>query len=88
MAVAQALAAAVGAEHINDLPISYDIAWYEQKAVLVLLTLLHLGVKGIRIGPTLPAFLAPNVATFLVETFGIKGIGSPEEDVAAMMAGA
>ncbi|WP_129629588.1 hydroxylamine reductase [Candidatus Oscillochloris fontis] len=86
--VAQALANAVGAKHINELPISYDIAWYEQKAVLVLLSLLHLGVKGIRLGPTLPAFLSPNVAAFLVENFAIKGIGSAEEDVAAMMAGA
>ncbi|NTV62273.1 MAG: hydroxylamine reductase [Oscillochloris sp.] len=86
--VAQALAAAVGAEHINDLPISYDIAWYEQKAVLVLLSLLSLGVKGIRLGPTLPAFLSPNVAAFLVENFAIKGIASADEDVAAMMAGA
>ncbi|EFO79894.1 hybrid cluster protein [Oscillochloris trichoides DG-6] len=86
--VAQALAQAVGAEHINDLPISYDIAWYEQKAVLVLLSLLHLGVKGIRLGPTLPAFLSPNVAAFLVQNFAIKGIGNASEDVAAMMAGA
>ncbi len=88
VAVAQALAAAVGAEHINDLPISYDIAWYEQKAVLVLLSLLHLGVKGIRLGPTLPAFLSPNVAAFLVENFAIKGIATAEQDVAAMMVGA
>ena len=88
VAVAQALAAAVGAEHINDLPISYDIAWYEQKAVLVLLALLHLGVKGIRLGPTLPAFLSPNVAAFLVETFDLKAIGSAQADVAAMLVGA
>ncbi|NTU82586.1 MAG: hydroxylamine reductase [Chloroflexales bacterium] len=88
VAVAQALADAVGAEHINDLPISYDIAWYEQKAVLVLLSLLHLGVKGIRLGPTLPAFLSPNVAAFLVQNFDLKGIGSAEEDVAAMLVGA
>lgn len=88
VAVAQALAEAVGVEHINQLPISYDIAWYEQKAVLVLLSLLHLGVKGIRLGPTLPAFLSPNVADFLVKTFDIKGIGTADEDVAAMLAGA
>lgn len=88
VAVAQALAAAVGAEHVNDLPISYDIGWYEQKAVLVLLALLHLGVKGIRLGPTLPAFLSPNVTSFLVQNFDLKGIGTAEEDVAAMMAGA
>nr|WP_281257196.1 hypothetical protein [Candidatus Viridilinea mediisalina] len=69
------------------MPISYDIAWYEQKAVLVLLSLLHLGVKGIRLGPTLPAFLSPNIANFLVETFAIKGIGTAEEDVEAMLMG-
>lgn len=76
-----------GLEDINELPISYDIAWYEQKAVAVLLSLLSLGVKGIRLGPTLPAFLSPNVAKVLVENFNIKPIGTVEEDVAAMMAG-
>jgi len=76
-----------GFEDINDLPISYDIAWYEQKAVTVLLSLLFLGVKGIRLGPTLPAFLSPNVVKVLVEKFDIKPIGSVEEDIAAMMAG-
>ncbi|MGB8247160.1 MAG: hydroxylamine reductase [Chlorobium sp.] len=76
-----------GLEDINDLPISFDIAWYEQKAVTVLLALLYLGVKGIRLGPTLPEFLTPNVAAVLVEKFGIKGIGTVEEDVDAMMAG-
>jgi hydroxylamine reductase len=75
-----------GLENINDLPIEYDIAWYEQKAVTVLLALLHLGVKGIRLGPTLPAFLSPNVAKVLVETFDIKGIGTAEADVQEMMA--
>lgn len=74
-------------EDINDLPISYDIAWYEQKAVIVLLALLFLGVKGIRLGPTLPAFLSPNVAKVLVENFDIKPIGEVEDDVAAMMEG-
>ena len=74
-------------ESINDLPLSFDIAWYEQKAVLVLLALLSLGVKGIRLGPTLPGFLSPNVANILVEKFDIKPIKTPEEDVAAMMAG-
>lgn len=74
-------------DDINDLPLSFDIAWYEQKAVLVLLALLSLGVKGIRLGPTLPGFLSPNVAQILVETFDIKAITTPEEDVAAMMAG-
>lgn len=76
-----------GLEDINDLPISYDIAWYEQKAVAVLLALLFLGVKGIRLGPTLPAFLSPNVVKVLVENFNIKPIGTVEEDIAAMMAG-
>ncbi|MBN2289401.1 MAG: hydroxylamine reductase [Candidatus Glassbacteria bacterium] len=76
-----------GLDDINDLPVSYDIAWYEQKAVAVLLALLFLGVKGIRLGPTLPAFLSPNVAKVLVEKFDIKPIGKVEEDVAAMMAG-
>ncbi len=74
-------------EDINDLPISFDIAWYEQKAVLVLLALLYLGVKGIRLGPTLPGFLSPGVANILVERFDIKGITTAEEDVEAMMAG-
>lgn len=66
---------------INELPISYNIAWYEQKAVIVLLALLHLGVKNIKLGPTLPAFLSPNVANVLVNTFGINGIGTVEEDL-------
>jgi len=74
-----------GLEDINDLPISYNIAWYEQKAVIVLLALLYLGVKNIHLGPTLPAFLTPNVATVLVEKFGIAGIGTPKEDVALFM---
>ncbi|NQT27145.1 hydroxylamine reductase [candidate division KSB1 bacterium] len=76
-----------GLEDINDLPISYDIAWYEQKAVAVLLALLHLGVKGIRLGPTLPAFLSPNVVKVLVDNFNIKPIGDVKVDVEAMMAG-
>lgn len=70
-----------GLDDINDLPIVYNIAWYEQKAVIVLLALLHLGVKNIHLGPTLPAFLSPNVANVLVETFGIAGIGSVEDDL-------
>lgn len=86
--VALKLKEAFGLEDINDLPISYDIAWYEQKAVCVLLGLLHLGVKGIRLGPTLPAFLSPNVAKILMETFDIKPIGTVADDVAAIMAGA
>jgi hydroxylamine reductase len=76
-----------GVESINDLPISFDIAWYEQKAVAVLLALLSLGVKGIRIGPTLPAFLSPNVVKVLVEKFDIKPIGEVKADVEAIMAG-
>ncbi|MCK9362485.1 MAG: hydroxylamine reductase [Syntrophales bacterium] len=76
-----------GLADINDLPISYDIAWYEQKAVAVLLALLFLGVKGIRLGPTLPAFLSPAVVNVLVEKFNIKPIGSVQDDIEAMMAG-
>jgi len=71
---------------INDLPIAYNIAWYEQKAVIVLLALLYLGVKNIHLGPTLPAFLSPNVANVLVNTFGIAGIGSVEDDIKLFMA--
>lgn len=70
-----------GLEDINDLPLVFNIAWYEQKAVIVLLALLHLGVKNIHLGPTLPAFLSPNVASVLVENFGIAGIGTVEEDL-------
>lgn len=66
---------------INELPLAYNIAWYEQKAVIVLLALLYLGVKNIHLGPTLPAFLSPNVAKVLVEKFGIAGIGTVEEDM-------
>ncbi|MFA6010465.1 MAG: hydroxylamine reductase [Desulfobacteraceae bacterium] len=76
-----------GLSDINELPISFDIAWYEQKAVAVLLALLFLGVKGIRLGPTLPGFLSPTVANVLVEKFNIKLIGNVEEDISAMMAG-
>lgn len=68
-------------EDINDLPIVYNIAWYEQKAVIVLLALLYLGVKNIHLGPTLPAFLSPNVAKVLVDNFGIAGIGTVESDL-------
>ena len=70
-----------GLDDINDLPIIYNIAWYEQKAVIVLLSLLYLGVKNIHLGPTLPAFLSPNVAKVLVDNFGIAGINSVEEDM-------
>ena len=74
-------------EDINELPISYDIAWYEQKAVAVLLALLFLGIKGIRLGPTLPAFLSPTVANVLVEKFEIKPIGTVQDDIEKMMKG-
>ncbi|MBA9084866.1 hydroxylamine reductase [Fontibacillus solani] len=70
-----------GLEDINELPISYNIAWYEQKAVIVLLALLYLGVKNIHLGPTLPAFLSPNVANVLVDQFGIGGITNVEDDM-------
>lgn len=70
-----------GLDDINDLPIAYNIAWYEQKAVIVLMALLYLGVKNIHLGPTLPAFLSPNVAKVLVENFGIAGISTVEEDL-------
>ncbi len=76
-----------GLEDINDLPISYDIGWYEQKAVAVLLALLFLGVKGIRLGPTLPAFVSPAVLKVLVDRFDIKPIGDVDSDIAAMMQG-
>ncbi len=85
--IALKLKEAFGLKDINDLPISYDIAWYEQKAVAVLLALLFLGVKGIRLGPTLPAFLSPAVAKVLVDKFAIKPIGTVQDDIAAMMKG-
>lgn len=68
-------------QDINELPIVYNIAWYEQKAVIVLLALLSLGVKNIHLGPSLPAFLSPNVANVLVENFIISSIRTPEEDI-------
>lgn len=73
-------------DDLNDLPIAYNIAWYEQKAVIVLLALLYLGVKNIHLGPTLPAFLSPNVANVLVEKFGISPIGEVDEDIEVLMA--
>jgi len=85
--IAQALAGAFNCS-VNDLPLSFDIAWYEQKAVIVLLALLSLGVKKIRLGPTLPAFLSPNVAKVIVEAFDLKPINTVEADVEAMMVGA
>ncbi len=74
-----------GANDINDLPIEFNIAWYEQKAVIVLLALLYLGIKNIHIGPTLPAFVSPNVLNVLVENFGLGGITSVEEDLKNMV---
>jgi len=85
--IALKLKEAFALNDINELPISFDIAWYEQKAVAVLLALLHLGVKGIRLGPTLPAFLSPNVAKVLVENFDIKPISDVKSDINSMMAG-
>jgi len=85
--IAQKLAEAFGLDDVNDLPVAYDIAWYEQKAVIVLLALLSLGVKHIRLGPTLPAFLSPNVAKVLTEQFDLRPITTVEEDVAAIVAG-
>ncbi len=79
--IALKLKEAFGLDDVNKLPISYNIAWYEQKAVIVLLALLYLGVKNIHLGPTLPAFLSPNVASVLVEKFGISGISNVEEDL-------
>ena len=84
--IAMKLQEVFGLDDINELPITYNIAWYEQKAVIVLLALLHLGVKNIHLGPTLPAFLSPNVVNVLVENFGIAGIASVEEDIKMFMA--
>jgi len=70
---------------VNELPLSLVVSWYEQKAVAILLTLLHLGVKNIRLGPSLPAFISPNVLNVLVEKFAIKPIGEVDEDLAEML---
>ncbi|MBN1902017.1 hydroxylamine reductase [Candidatus Sumerlaeota bacterium] len=85
--IALKLKEALGLNDINELPVSYDIAWYEQKAVAVLLALLSLGVKGIRLGPTLPASLSPNLLKVLVDKFDIKPIGTAQGDIIAMMEG-
>ena len=82
--IAVALADAFGCG-VNDLPLSMVLSWYEQKAVCILLTLLHLGIRNIRLGPTLPAFLSPNVLNFLVEKYGIAPITTPEEDLKAIL---
>jgi hydroxylamine reductase len=70
---------------VNDLPLSFVLSWYEQKAVVILLTLLHLGIKNMRIGPSLPAFIGPNVLNVLVQNFGLTPISTPEADLAAML---
>ena len=82
--IALALAEAFGCD-VNDLPLSMVLSWYEQKAVCILLTLLHLGIRHIRLGPTLPAFLSPNVLHFLVEKYGISSITTPEADLRAIL---
>lgn len=83
--IAMALKDAFGLEDLNDLPVAYNIAWYEQKAVIVLLALLSLNIKNIHLGPTLPAFLSPNVVNVLVNNFGIAGITTVDEDMKIMM---
>jgi hydroxylamine reductase len=70
---------------VNELPLSLVLSWYEQKAVAILLSLLHLGIRDIRLGPTLPSFLTPNVLNYLVENFAIKPITTPDEDLAAIL---
>ena len=83
--IAQKLAEAFKLTSVNELPLAFNIAWYEQKAVIVLLALLSLGVKNIHLGPTLPGFLSPNVAKVLVDNFGIAGIGDVDDDIALFM---
>ena len=70
---------------VNELPLSLVLSWYEQKAVSILLTLLHMGIKNIRLGPTLPAFVSPNVLSFLVEQYNIAPITTPDEDMKAIL---
>ncbi|MFR1807631.1 MAG: hydroxylamine reductase, partial [Pygmaiobacter massiliensis] len=82
--VAVALAEAFGCG-VNELPLSMVLSWYEQKAVCILLTLLYLGIKNIRLGPTLPAFVSPNVLAYLVENFSIAPTTTPEEDLKALL---
>jgi hydroxylamine reductase len=82
--IAQALAEAFHVE-INDLPLSLVISWYEQKAVAILLSLLYLGLKDIRLGPSLPAFITPNILKVLVDKFNIMPISTPDEDLKAIM---
>lgn len=82
--IALALSEAFGVG-VNDLPLSLILSWYEQKAVAILLTLLHLGIRNIRLGPSLPAFISPNVLNVLVESFSIMPIGTPEGDLEAIL---
>ena len=82
--IALALADAFGCG-VNELPLSMVLSWYEQKAVCILLTLLYLGIKDIRLGPTLPAFLSPDVLQYLVDNFGIAPITTPEQDLAELL---
>ena len=82
--VAVALAEAFGCG-VNELPLSMVLSWYEQKAVCILLTLLYLGIRDIRLGPTLPAFVSPGVLKFLIDNYNIKPISTPEEDLAAIL---
>ena len=84
MKIALALADAFGCG-VNDLPLSLVLSWYEQKAVCILLTLLHLGIKNIRLGPTLPAFISPNVLNYLAENFHIAPVTTPEEDLTVLL---
>ena len=85
--IALKLKEVLGLDDVNKLPLSFDLGWYEQKAVAVLLALLYLGFKNIQIGPTLPGFLSPAVAKVIIDTFGLKQITNPDDDIAAMMAG-
>ncbi len=85
--IALKLKEAFGLDDVNKLPLSFDLGWYEQKAVAVLLALLYLGFKNIQIGPTLPGFLSPAVAKVIIDTFGLKQTTNPDDDIAAMMAG-
>jgi hydroxylamine reductase len=84
--IALKLKEAFGLDDVNKLPLAFDIAWYEQKAVAVLLALLYLGFKNIRLGPTLPGFLSPNVAKVIIDTFGLQPTTDADSDVAAIMA--
>ena len=82
--IAVALSEAFGCG-VNDLPLSMVLSWYEQKAVCILLTLLHLGIKNIRLGPTLPAFVSPSVLNYLAENFNIAPVTTPEEDMKQLL---